>query len=77
MRVGRVVVRLVDRHRDSSKAPGQRLPSPSARRRRRPAARSWDGFPPVGVNAPLERRQTGWHRLLAAFRLVHGGVQHA
>jgi hypothetical protein len=25
---------------------------------------------------PLERRYAAWHRLLAAFRLVHGGVQH-
>jgi hypothetical protein len=25
---------------------------------------------------PLERRHAAWHRLLAAFRLVHGGVQH-
>lgn len=25
---------------------------------------------------PLERRSTAWHRLLATFRAVHGGVQH-
>jgi hypothetical protein len=25
---------------------------------------------------PLERRSSAWHRLLAVFRMVHGGVQH-
>ncbi len=25
---------------------------------------------------PLERRSSAWYRLLAAFRMVHGGVQH-
>lgn len=30
----------------------------------------------AGSEEPLERRSAAWHRLLATFRLVHGGVQH-